>query len=321
MNLLQSLKFISVAQLKRDVLAPYQNHCILKNGFVVASNGILSAGCKIEEDLECCPQTLALISALSNCGEKLTITQLNGNLSIKSGRFSAVVPCFSEDLPEPKSDAKIAIISDVLKSALAKVSHIAVDQGKTVLESAVLIQAGTVAATSGFVILEAWHGIDLPKCVVPKTFVSAVCDTDKKLANFGYSQNSITFWFEDESWIKTQLYFEKYPDIAYILNVEVEPKPLTEGFYNAIRQVEDFVETGKDRRDKGVVYLTSKGVRSRAKEGEGAFYEIEGLPDGFAFKVKQLKQVEDVCKQVAFDNSKLYCFADNVRGIVQGVKV
>lgn len=314
MTLLQALKFISVAQKEKDVIAPYQNHCILTNGFVSASNSILSAGCKVQEDLECRPQTRVLINALSNCGDTLSITQLeNARLSIKSGKFSTIVPCHAQELPKVKPDPQIALISDVLKTALSQVSHLAKDEAKTVLESAILLQAGTVIATTGFVILESWHGVDLPTCVLPKVFVNAVCDCDTKLRGFGYSSNSVTFWFEDDSWIKSQIYAERYPDVSKVLNANCEFKPLTEGFYDAIRMVEDFAEGGKE---KGIVVLSGKGVKCKE-----AFYEIEGLPDGFAFKIKQLKQVEKVVKQVCFVDNKLYVFGDNIRGVIQGVRV
>lgn len=314
MTLLEALKFVSVAQKDRDIIAPYQNHCILTNGYVSASNSILSAGCKVQEDLECCPQTRVLINALSNCGDALSITQLeNARLSIKSGKFSTIVPCHAGELPKAKPDPQIALISDVLKVALSQVSHLAKDDGKTVVESAVLLKAFTAISTTGFVILESFHGVDLPTCVLPKVFVNAVCDCDTKLRGFGYSSNSVTFWFEDDSWIKTQIYAESYPDVSKVLEVELDYKPLAEGFYDAIRVVEDFAEGGKE---KGVVVLSNKGVK-----GKEAFYEIEGLPDGFAFKIKQLKQVEKVAKQVCFVDNKLYVIGDNVRGVVQGVRV
>lgn len=317
-SLLNALSFISLAQTNNSDIA-YQKHCCIQNGMITATNGILSTGHKIEEDLDACPHTYSLLNALSKCGQTLSITQLeNSKLSIKSGKFSAFVDCLDIPLPNISPDASCAVISDDLKLAMGKVSHLAVDAGKTVLESAVLLKSMTTAATSGFVILEAWHGIDLPTCVLPKVFVSAVCNNDKKLKGFGFSVSSVTFWFEDESWIKTQVYAEQFPDISGILNVTLpETKPLTAGFFDAIRTIEDFAENG---REKGCVYFTDKGMRSKKAEGEGAFYEIEGLPVGYNFKIRQLKQVEDVCIKVAFDRGMLFCFSDGVRGVVQGVR-
>ena len=317
-SLLKALNFVAKAQ--KEVGTPLQTHCYIQNNFVTATDGILTAGHAIEEDLVCCPHTYRLLNAISHCGQQLSITQLeNTRLSIKSGKFNAFVPCLPEPVTIITPDVYCGAISDVIREGFSRIQHLAIDGAERAVLASVLLTANTMASTSGFVILEFWHGIDLPALVLPKPFVQAICNTDKKIVGFGFSQSSCTFWFEDQSWIKTQLYADPWPDISQVLNVETKPEPLAKGFYDALRVVEDFAEEGKE---KGSVYFSEAGMRTGKDDTDGASYAFKGLPVGMGFKIKQLKQVENAMEQVWFDikGGKAYFFGVMVRGCIMAVR-
>jgi len=314
-SLITALKFIELAQ--KDIGDPIKRYCRIANNTVIGSDGILTAGHLIEEDLEARPHTKTLIKALSQCGKTLSITQLkNERLSIRSGKFFVYVPCYTEELQEYLPDPKIAPITDSVKKGFQQIHHLADDKAQTVIQSSVLLKSGSMMSTNAVVALEYWHGMDLPTLIVPKLFVSAVANCSKKLVAFGFSPISVTFWFDDDSWLKTQCYGEEWPELSYIFDNPPETKPLTPKFWEAVRAVEDFSEDGKE---KGTIYLSENGIRSHATEGEGAFFEFKGLSK-IAFSIRQLKNIEKSCKTIGFYENKAWFFGDNIRGAIMGVK-
>ena len=64
--------------------------------------------------------------------------------------------------------------------------------------------------------------------------VRLTTEVKKQLVKFGYSDTSFTLFFQDQSWIKTQLHNENWPDTDKILSVESKQIPIPEGFYKAL---------------------------------------------------------------------------------------
>jgi hypothetical protein len=315
--LIEALKFVALAQQKEGT--PPQTHCAIANGRVVAFDGIIACGHAIEADLDACPHTTRLLDALSKCGASLAITQLDsGRLSVKSDRFRAFVPCTpAEHLAAPsiEPDAPCAVIGDTLKAGFELLLPILADTGPQAIKCAALLQANSVVATNGHVLVEFWHGIDLPpNLLIPKAALQAVVKTPKKLAKFGFSRNSATFYFEDESFIKTQLFSEEYPTYQLLFSDDANPWPLPEGFYEGLAKI-------KSLADNGIVYFTEHGlsVRDESRNEAGAF-EIAGLPVGMAFSVDYLSIVQSVFRQVAFDSQRVFFFGNNARGVLMGVR-
>lgn len=318
-GLISALNFISVAQDEKEADIPYKNHCVLHNNTAVAFNGILTAGCKIEESLEICPHTYKLIAALERTTKDISITELEGRLSVKSGAFSAFVPCWHEDMPSLAPDPALAPISDSLKIGFEMISGFTVNNDKKkIVECSILLQANSMIATDTACMLEFWHGLDLPTCVLPKAFVSAVMNVNKGLKAFGYSGNSCTFWFEDDSWIKTQLYNEDWPDISKIFK-ECKPEPLPKGFYEALRNIEPF-SNGKEAEK--VVFFYEGQLQSHRDKSEGACCEVKGLRHGPAFNIKRLKRIEHCIETVDFySHNCMFGFGPGVRVALMGVAV
>lgn len=315
-SLVAALKFAKVAQSKAGTVA--QQHCIISGGWLAASNGVLTVGHKVEEDLQACPHSTNLLEALLKCGQELSITQLSVNtLAIKSGLFKALIPCASfSELEITAPDTPIAAIDDRVKAALECVLPLATEGAQNAALAAVLLQSETAVATNGAAVLEAWHGISLPPgLLLPKVAANAIAKAGKPLASFGYSQSSATFYFDDGSFIKTQLFSERYPHYQSFFNGETNAWDLPEGFFTAVHAIESFSRNG-------VVYFDENAVSSHEHENEASTYQIEGLPDGMAFNAKLLTLVEHAFKKVEFQKSRnrAVFFGENCRGILMAVE-
>lgn len=314
-SLLAALKFIAVAQKKSGTVQ--QQFSVISGNWAAASNGVLTVATKVEEDLSACPHTYQLIDALSKVGEELAITQLSPtSLAVVSGAFRALIPCVGfGDVGITGPDERCAVIDDRIKAAFEAVLPLATDGAQHAHLAAVLLQSGSAVATNGHVLAEYWHGIDLPPMLIPKASAVAILKAGKALTGFGYSGPSATFWFEDDSFIKTQLFAEQFPNYQPLFNCEgLNPWPVPDEFYKAVRSIESFSRSG-------VVYFENGMLASNEQETEASTYKIEGLPEGMGFNAKYLLMVESSFKNVHFDeqSNKAFFFGENVRGVLMGI--
>lgn len=317
-SLLKALRHIVAAQKANG--SPEQTHCRLFNHWAVATNSVLSAAHPIVEDIQACPHTYSLIDALEQSGETVSLTLLDSTrLAVRSGDFQAVIPCLEgSGLPAIYPDAAQAICDERLKSAMQVVGTLAAEGAQKLVNASVQLRNGVCVASDGNVILEAFHGISMPPLMLaPKTLVTALGKWNKTLTSFGVSSDfhSITFWFDDGSWLKSQCYdpASELPDLYKFLNVEsVQPFRVPKGLFAVAKRLQPFSEDGK-------IYFTEDGARVTAPtQLTNAADSIKGVPVGLSVSIKSLLMIEAHCKYIAFNampNITLF-FNDNVRGAI-----
>lgn len=310
-SMLDAFKFISVAQKKTGDNA----HSVMDNGTLTATDGILSAGIIIQENITAYPHTHQMIAALLKCDAELVIAQIESDtLAVSSGDFKGLVPCEPPSGPNWVPDPSCAVISDALKLSLLAAATFTLATTENPNHGAVLLQAGSCVGTDGYAIIEHWHGIDLPPgLLVPRASAMAVAKCKKTLTKFGFSNSSVTFYFEDNSFIKTQLYNAKYPDYArlfvpHALAWDIPPK-----FFEAVAAINTFSENG-------TVYFENEIMLSREEEVDATTYKVTGLPDGLVFDCKLLARAKPWFKKAHFDPvaMKVYFYDDLCRGIIMG---
>lgn len=316
-RLVAALEFVSLAQ--RDKGAPYQTHVLLKDNMAVAYDGVLAAGHLIDEDINACPHTLTLAAALKKCKGALSVTQINnGKLSVRSGRFRAQINCSSDAvITATAPDPACGVIDNKLRDGLLAVSPLIVEASQRVVTASALLRSGSVLGTNGHMIFEYWHGIDLPdNLIIPKLFINALAKIKKNLVSFGFSETSLTVYFDDKSWLKTQLYNDVWADCDSILNKRFQPKPIPSGFFEGLDTVEPFVEDGR-------VFLRPGGIQTSQDDTVGASFEIPELNTDVVFNAKQLKLLDIGIKLIDFDgvDGISYFVGDNMRGVIAQSKL
>lgn len=318
-QLLEALQFCSVVTEKLG--AAYETHIGIKNNWAIAFNGIVAAGSPIVESLTCYPHNLLLVEALSKCDENYSLTQLdNGRLSIKSGKFKAIVPCLDPDLmQEAAPDPQIVGLNNTFKDAVEAVGVLASENAQHVLTASVLMNGSSVISTNRVMLMEYWHGLDLPPNIpLPKQFVAALAKSKKNLSGFGFSRSSATFYFIDGSWLRTQLYSDEWPDVSKILDRQANLWTIDPAFFKALDSIAPFSNDGN-------VYSDLNLLKSHADIALGASYECNGIPKGFVYPIKQLKIIQPFVKKVDYMASGVadssYCLVfqgDLVRGVISG---
>lgn len=312
LKLLQALDFVALAQ--RDKGAPYQTHVALINNTAVATDGVLSAGVIIDESIEAVPHTAMLVAALKKCEGVLQVTQLDsGRLSVKAGKFRALIPCVpGAEIPGIAPDPYAGTLNNRIREGFEILSPFVVENSQRVVMASVLLRANSMVATNGHVLLEYWHGIDLPPgMIIPKLFINAVLRVKKNIAGFGFSPTSFTIYFEDNSWLKTQLYKEKYPDTDRIMSRPNSPVALPENFFTAVTAVASFSADNRVRIRPGK-------VMSHATETEGASYECDGVTATVTLNAKHLLLLSGLIKNmdIAGTEGASYFYGENLRGAV-----
>jgi len=316
-SLLSALKFISL--ITKDIGTPSETHVRLQNNLATASNGILALGCPIKENLNCCPQNSLLVHTLSKCTNDIEYQQ-GLMLSIKSGKLKATIPCLALDLiSNITPDEPIAIIDNRLKQGFEVVGMSSMDtNNQTIYNASILLNGPSIVGTDGKVLIEYWHGIDLPKGLpIPKNVIAPLLKSNKTLARFGMSQTSVTFWYDDGSWIKSQLYAEQWPDISAILDRPSQQAAVPKDFFMGLEAIKGFTDA--------LVWFGPSHVRSHADPSVGALYEVLGIKEGPIFNIKQLLNIKAHIKTVDFNVSvqggnMLLWFGDNCRGAITGIR-
>lgn len=315
-NLIAGLEFVLVAQ--RENGEPRQTHCVLHDKWILASDGGLSAGCPIQDEINAVPHTRSLLKALKRAGEgQVTVVQLpSGKLSIRGGKFTAQVPCLPPDhVGIVAPDPQIALLTNDIKAAFAATFPLTNETAPEPRNAGVLLQAMTCVGTNGYALVEYWHGIDLPpNLLIPKASAKAVAECKKNLTGFGFTDRSVTFHFEDGSFLKTALFEPKYPDYQRIINVPVNPWPIPPDFFTALDVVAEF-------SDNHLVFFDTNVMKSSKVEGEGATYQVDGLPGGMGFNEKYLNLCRAQMERVDFQKDQILFFTEHSRGIVRGVNM
>lgn len=313
-SLIKALQFIALAQKPQGT--NYQTHCLINRNWAVAFDGVLTIGTKIEEDVTACPKTVDLLAALQKCGPTVAISQLNDFvLSVRSDKFKASVECIDfASMPIVGPDAPTHAANDTLREGMAALAWLATEGAQDAFCAALLLQSGSIVGTNRHVLLEFWHGLELPcHLLIPKAAINALAKTDKKLVAIGFSDISCTFHFEDESFMRTSIFMDRYPHYQSIFDagtaLEVTPQP--PDFYTALAAVSGFAESK-------FVFMCGDKMQSHQQAERGATYDIAGIPASMSFDSTYLKQLEPHFKNTKVDKTRIFFQNGVVRGAIMG---
>jgi hypothetical protein len=322
-GLLAAVQFVECVE---NETIEFSHFAKLSNGMVLAYSNVLSAGFPIAEQLNRCPRIDMLKAALLRCGKSLAITETNdGHLSIKGDKLKAIVPCMAEPLADITPDAPV-INGDfnILKEAFKAACTVADEIADRVMYASVLLDPNTVTATNGKVLLQYWHGITglPPATVIPALFAKQIVGSKYKITGIGgnYDTNagfmrSLTIWFENGAWLKTQCYEDRWQAFEQLLNVATNPQPVPVGLFEGIEAVEPFC------KDSGAIHFGDGYVSSYLNSDAGASYPVKGLPPGKIFHAKLVRQVSPYVKTLDLltQNDRAFFFGGTDINPIRGV--
>jgi len=320
MSILESLHYVKGAVSNKD-FQPALRHFRIKDGRVMGYNGTIALSAPIDCDLEATPQAIPFYKAVERCVSTtaLWLTPA-GKLGVKSAAFKALIECIddSEVLDAIVPDGEEVHLKGNLLKGLKKLQPlIGVDASPDrTWTNGILLKGQSAFATNNIILAEYWLEADMPEVNLPAAAVAEIVRIGEEPSSVRMSPTSMTFFYADGRWMRTQLLNAEWPSIIHDwldrTGQEAEFAPFPDGFFDGVETLRLF--TADDGR---IFFRGSYMTTAIAEEAPGATVELEGLPAKGAFHYKHLQQLDGVAREIDFSKSPAPFRAKNLRGLIQ----
>lgn len=273
-----ALKFMEPAATKDDAVI------VIRGGYATVFDGLVAIGLQVpgfaDINANADYKTLKGIVAKCRAVPAFTYDDAAHRIKIVAGKLTAYVPCIplaDAGMAMPTPNMTTQFDGSALVTTLDIVGKVVKEAASRLLECTVYVRNGSAFATNGKVLWEHWHGQNLPDMSVPKIAVKIITAVKKRLTGFGCTfdgsnnVNSATFWFEANSFIRTQLYVERRPDLDSLLERPTQLFPIPDGLWEALDALEPTLAVSS-----GAVILSGKEVKTGEVDGIGGCYTVAG---------------------------------------------
>ena len=315
--MLDALRFVQGAVARKDFV-PALQHFRIENGKVIGYNGMLGLCGPIDLDLAVTPKAVPFIRAIQACKDTITMHITDSKrLSVKSGKFKAFIDCITEDYPTITPEGTdIKLTGEFLKTLKILSPFIAEDASRPWARG-ILFRGPSAYATNNVVIVEHWLGFNFPVEVnIPKAAIVELLRIGEEPERLQVTDNSITFHFSGDRWLRTQTYDLSWPDVGRILDRPSAPVDIPVGFFTALEDLTHFVN------EFGAVLFQEDGsMTTSSTEGNGASVAVERFGAVGVYNLDQLKLLVGVAERADFSLTPAVFFGDRLRGAIIGMRV
>ncbi len=308
--LLTALQWVLQAQNNNAGAPSWTRHCRIQDGWVVGFGGAVAAGHRVPVEWFALPYTERLAAALGRVSVGASVVVEDTAITVESGPLRVRVPVLDvlPELPAPQDALSLFGMlqgaPDEIIAAIRRVLPCCRENATTVLESAVELKNGAATATNRVLLLQAWHGMALPRMILPRAAASILVK-QTGLTGVGASDNAATFWFGPDKWLRFNLYRqEDYPNVDRIFPEHDHASPLPEGFKEGVEAL------APHSGASGTIWFNESGLSN-----EGGTYKIDGGVPGVSFKTDLLKIVASIATEADFSvQGKMVFYGENLRG-------
>lgn len=319
MELLKTLKFVRGA-ISNKVPNEEMKHFLIENGFIRATNGVITLGSPIDLDFTAAPHADTFFHAISNCKDVVSIKKTaTGRLSIGSGKFRAFVPCDEEVTgihPKPTGQL-VQFDGQHLLDAFEKLQRFVGKDELRPWTNGILLRGQSAYATNNACLVEYWIGVEMPFIAnVPAAAVREVLGAGSPPSGMLMDTGSITFMYEDGRWIKTQLYETEWPPLDHILNAASSQSPVEPDMFVGLKAISKF----GDKENRRVYFRDGKLCASQYDE-DGATYDVPGLHHEGIYRADVLAMLDTVADTADFTRypEPVIFYGDRLRGAMLGL--
>lgn len=317
--MLKALKFVQGAVAKKDFL-PAMTHFAIEKGCVRAYNGVLALSTPIDCDIECKPKADKMVKAIADCDETVVMAMTDaGRLRIVSGTFKAFIECVTDETPHvwPEGD-RVDFNGDVVLEAFKAIEPFIGDDASRPWSNGVLLRGESAFATNNVTLVEYWIGAAFPRVVnVPRVCVREMLRIGETPTHAQMTDNSITFHYSENRWIRSQLFNTEWPDLKRILDTECNVSPIDARLFVGLKKIKSFA----DKMNR--VFIKDGKLSTVTEDGEGAAFELPGFQCEGAFSIDMLLLLDGVAKDIDFTTYPKPClfFGDKLRGAIIGMRM
>lgn len=319
-DLLTPLKFVRGA-IKKNNVSPELEHYQIGDGQIVGFNGYMAIGAPIDLPVVANPRADLFFKALEACGdENITLAMgEDGRLRIRAGKFSALIPCVTQDLYKARPQGEKFSCPKGYAAACKSLHKLISDDATRPWAMGMLHDAGSLYVTNNVIILQQWVGFDSPTFTIPRFAVAEVARIGIDPIEVQVSKGTVTFHYSDGRWLRTQQLESQWPleTVNRILGEAGTGSPLPERIFDGIRTITPF---STDMTT--AIKFDATGVYAGA-EDTGAGIELSGMPTNApAFSGPMFLLLEGLAKTMDFSAYPNPCgFAgDNRRGVILGLR-
>lgn len=318
MELLKTLKFVRGAVSNKSANIEMQ-YFMIEGGHIRATNGVMSLGAPIDLGISCSPRADVFYKAIGQCKDVVSLKYLENTdrLSVGSGKFRAFIPCMSTKGLHPRpSGIQVQADGQALYSAFEKLEKFVCKDDLRPWTNGVLLKGQSAFATNNVCLVEFWIGVELPFVAnVPLPAVKEVLSAGAPDALL-MDASSITFWYDDGRWIKTQLYADEWPNLSNILESPATPVAIPDDLFVGLKAVKEFSDK-EDRR----VWFRDGMICASLYDDDAATYKVEGLAQHGCYRAEMLGLLEGVATTADFSTypEPVVFYGDRIRGAILGL--
>jgi len=188
----------------------------------------------------------------------------------------------------------------------------------------VLLSGQCAYATNNIIVVEAWVGSDFPQPInIPEVTITELLRIPMEPVTYATTENSITFYYADGTWLHSALYASTWPDVSSMMdgiftNSNLEPIP--ESTFEAVERLRPFIG------ELGMVYLLPGAVStSPDPDKDGATIKVPGMKMGGIYNAEQLLKLKGIVATIDLDlyplPSPFLSTDQTVRGGIIGMRL
>lgn len=316
----KELNFVKGAVARKDFL-PELTHFNIKDGRITGFNGDMALSAPIATDIKAKPHAATFIKAVNACEQEtaLSVTK-TGRLSLKSGKFRALIDCLPEDHPVTPilPDGKLIDLGETFFPCIkALAPFMGVDASRP-WATGIMLKSGSALATNNICMVEYWHGTTLPfEINIPKSAIIELLRINETPTKIQMTQHSISFHFEGGRWLRSQLLATNWPDVSRVfeqVNASV-PVAVPAGLFEGLEKIKPFIDEGAR------VFFGEAGLATSHDPEAATTVDIDGLPAGPCFNHAMLSLLNGTAKKIDFSNYPRPCKfeGEKLRGVILGL--
>lgn len=317
--MIDALNFVKGAVAKKDFV-PVLTHVNINDGIIQAYNGRVLLSSPIDLDLNCSPRAVPFIKAVQTCKDSIAMNITpTGRLSVKSKGFKTLIECSQDPFPTAQLQGeRIELPGEGFLEALRYLEPFIAEDDSRQWARGILFNGRTANATNNIVMLQLWLDYKFPvKINLPHQAVTELLRIKQEPVAMMVDENQATFIYENDRWLRSQLYNTEWPDIDKLYASLVDDaQPIPPGLFEAMREVQPFAD------EMARVYLSEDKVATSPHDEVATSSIVEGLAGESIYNIGQFLLLEKVATKFNFNGwpKPAIFYGDKLRGALVGIK-
>lgn len=317
--MIDALKFVQGAVSTKDMV-PAMKYFRIEEGTVRAFNGILALCSPIDLDMACSPLATPTVKAITQCENVVSIGLTKANrLRIESGPFKTFVPCIEEPIPThtPLGDG-FEFDGEAFIVALKALLPFVGSDASREWANGILLRGQSAIATNNVCLVEYWLGFTMPHTMnIPLPAIKEILRIKEPPVFASCDGNSLTLFYGEGKWLRTQLYSTSWPDFERVFNQPGELQTLPDTLFDALKAIKPFAEK------RPLIHFCEGRIKTTLSDEDGAAYSVPGLPESGAYLLSMLELLEGVAERANFASypNPVPFQGGLIRGVILGQKL